>query len=289
MINKVYKLDIPKDYLVVDYKVKIENSKIVINTKFEYVPKVGETIKVKLKDGREIVCIFKSIRNYDFNVYCSAFIPKNYFGLWNSYLEGTLCKTTDIENISKAKTDEFANMIDAIMKTHNKTWDFDRNELVDFVDYYEFKFGDVVKVFFDNNNYFLCIFPDKPRSDIKNKGEYFFDIANIDSCGKIRMNINAHLCKKICKASEDEKNKLYSVLISINKYWNELLKSIETLRWCANISEYYYTVMNNGEIQYKKDLYLNDDNIRYDSHNYFEHELEAKNFKNLLFNFLATN
>lgn len=47
--------------------------------------------------------------------------------------------------------------------------------------------------------------------------------------------------------------------------------------------------MNNGEIQYKKDLYLNDDNIRYDSHNYFEHELEAKNFKNSLFNFLATN
>ena len=74
-----------------------------------------------MKDGCEIVCIFKSIRNYDFNVYCSAFIPENYFGLWNSYLEGTLCKTTDIENISKAKTDEFANMIDAIMKTHNKT------------------------------------------------------------------------------------------------------------------------------------------------------------------------
>ena len=39
MINKVYKLDIPKDYSVVDYKVKIENSKIVIDTKFEYVPK----------------------------------------------------------------------------------------------------------------------------------------------------------------------------------------------------------------------------------------------------------
>ena len=128
-----------------------------------------------------------------------------------------------------------------------KTWNAEKKCLEDV---YVPKFGDIVKVTFNDincfkRNYMICIYPDKPNIP----DDDFFDIAFIDMMGNyIDTEKGSNRDAIITKASIEEEKELFDKLAEAGKRWNPDTKQLENIRWQPKMGETFYYISPYGDI-----------------------------------------
>ena len=140
-----------------------------------------------------------------------------------------------------------------------------------FEEVYTPKFGDIVKVTFNDincfkRNYMICIYPDKPNIP----DDDFFDIAFIDMMGNyIDAEKGSNRDAIITRASIEEEKELFDKLVEAGKKWNPDTKQLEDIRWRAKEGEGFYFVNSQLDIMRMLDGRYTADEEQYKKGNYF--------------------
>ena len=95
--------------------IEVQDDKIIINLKEQYVPKEGEYFYVKSESGNEFIAIKKD-GSYITTRYCSCMNAKNL-----RIEGGYVCDNSDIEEIRPA-TKEEVEILDKLLEDDNKKW-----------------------------------------------------------------------------------------------------------------------------------------------------------------------
>lgn len=126
-------------------------------------------------------------------------------------------------------------------------WNIKKKRLEDI---YVPKFGDIVKVTFNDincfkRNYMICIYPDKPNIP----DDDFFDIAFIDMMGNYTdSEKGSNRDAIITRASIEAEKELFDKLAEAGKKWNPDTKQLENIRWKPKDDEIYYYVESWGDV-----------------------------------------
>lgn len=163
---------------------------------------------------------------------------------------------------------EKKSFLDRLEKECGKTWNAEKKCLEDI---YKPKFGDIVKVTFNDincfkRNYMICIYPDKPNIP----DDDFFDIAFIDMMGNyIDAEKGSNRDAIITRASIEEEKELFDKLVEVGKKWNPDTKQLEDIRWRAKEGEGFYFVNSQLNIMRMLDGRYTADEEQYKKGNYF--------------------
>lgn len=244
-MKKTYKFTIPQDKEVLSNNVRIENGQVLVDVELKK--------KFQPKDGDFVITDMNGIYIYNSNY-------KTECGLNGFYAGISIAKGVSISNgrkgfakaIRYATPKEKADFLARLEKECHKTWNAEKKCLEDV---YVPKFGDIVRIEHPDCNikykrqHVISIFPNKEVPTKSVSG--FFDIAAIDMNGNIRVGDESHSYYNhgfVKKASEAEKQELFSKLAEVGKRWNAETKQLEDIRWRAEKGEVFHYVSGSLEV-----------------------------------------
>lgn len=150
---------------------------------------------------------------------------------------------------------------------------------VEFKEKFVPKFGDIVKILFDDSpyerNYMICIYPDKDFVE----DDHFFDLPFLTLNGRLIIDDagGSRFYCDIVPASDSEKQELFDKLAEVGKKWNPVTKQIENIRWIPKQGEEYWFITENFNFKWTRfNKFEADDLYRADHNNCFKTEEAAK-------------
>lgn len=253
-MEKTYKFELPQNKEVESTKVRIEDGKVLVDVEFKekYQFKLGDIVVIENPECQD----YK--RDYIISIYPDKETPKGYtldfFDIVCIDMDGKIRINPHTpyihRNVHLADASDKKELFDKLAEI-GKTWNAEKKILEDI---YIPKFGDIVRIEHPDTikykrQHVISIFPNKEVPTKSVSG--FFDIATIDMNGNIRVGDEAHSYYNhgfVKKASETEKQELFSKLAEVGKRWNAETKQLEDIRWRAEKGEVFHYVSGSLEV-----------------------------------------
>lgn len=257
-MKKTYKNELPNGLEIEDINVKVENGKLIVDVYFDFHPKDGDFLVSK----NDSVFIYKSTDVSDsYGCYCACLKEGEMFIKDSS--DWTLK-----EGCRYATSVEKSEFLRRLEKDYHKKWNAEKKCLEDI---YIPKFGDIVKVITDDNqykrNYMICIYPNKSFY----RSNHFFEPPFLTLNGRLILDDKggSTFCTDIIPASASEKQELFNKLAEAGKKWNPETKQLEDIRWRAKKGKEYYTINGALDVVWEFAGECPHEDVLYNRGNYF--------------------